>query len=178
MEVELAILMAFLYATICMIVSSCNYRPLGVVPFCLENVSQLIFVAILCLIAYTEGSPCTTTGWVVFAVYCAIILLLYLSQLMRTVNYIIDKDKVYDFQPKGVTRDEYGRKVHVGYINNGISKTAVVVENCEEISPDNPIKVKYSGNEYKEPLKVKFYEEERHEYVLYRFNIYVVKVDV
>ena len=179
MGVILSFILASLYAMACVLIGSySSQRPLTRASFYTVNAVMVCFALLCCVVAVTECQPQTVGGWVTFAVYCLIMSLLYLFLRMVTVNCIIDRDKVYDFKPKGAFNNEDGTKTYVGYIDNGVAQTPVIVNNCKEDLHIISIKVQYLGNCREKPFRVKLYDKEKQKHFLVDFRINVQKVEV
>ena len=178
MGVILAILLAFLYATVCLIMCGCTYQPPSRLMHVIYNVLMLFLGAVLCWICFTVTAPDTIGGFIAFGVYCLITSSSWLSQVLATKEYIIDKNKVYDFKPKWAFNNEDGTKTYVGYIDNGVAQTPVIVNNCKDDLHKVSIKVQYFGNCREQPFRVKLYNKERQKHLLVDFRIEVQKVEV
>ena len=180
MDVILSFLVAFLYATACMILCGCGYQPPSRFGNIVNNALMFFFAVMLCLVCLTETDPETVGGYIAFGAYCLIMFLLWFLQAWATKDYVIDKDRVYDFHPMGIAKDIKGQKLYVGYIKNGISEMAVIVDNCEPSTDfkDVSFKVRYNGNLDKGSIRVEFYDKEKQRYVMHHFNIHVRKVEV
>lgn len=175
----LSFILASLYAMACVLIGRIlDRQPLSRISFYVVNAIMFGFAVICCAIALTECQPETIGGWVVYTLYCLIMLLLYLFLKWFTVDCIIDRDKVYDFKPKGAFNNEDGTKTYVGYIDNGVAQTPVIVNNCKDDLHKVSIKVQYFGNCREQPFRVKLYDKERQKHLLVDFRIEVQKVEV
>ena len=173
-------LLLCVYAMISVLVTALN-NPLRPFVFYALSFGQAIVVGLVLYCVFQSVPIVTTAGYVVFAVYCFLFLLMWLFQVVCNIRNVIVPDKVYDFKLKWYIEEKNGNKTLLGTIKEGVFTTDVFVPDCTEDDLKNateaPIQVMLIENS-KKSVFVKIYDEKKktfHEYVYY---IHVAKANV
>ena len=159
-------LLIFCYAVVCVFIARKSFVPLTPLGFCLENAVQLVVIASVTYVIYNEVRA-------VAIFFGAIAVLLWMLQFFSTLNYIIDPEKIYDFHFRGCACDQYGNHFNVGYIDNGISKTPVIVDGCRGDLSKDQIMVRYNDNGRKKLVSVDFFDPKLQKFITGKFAVHV-----
>ena len=173
-------LLLCVYAMISVLVAASN-NPLRPFVFYALSFGQAIVVGLMLYGVFQSVQIVTTVGYVAFAIYCFLFLLLWLFQVVSNIRNVIVPDKVYDFKLEWHIEGKNGSKTLLGTIKEGFFTTNVFVSDCTDddlkTATKAPIQVILKGNTEKS-VPVRIYDEKKKTFHTYVYYIHTVKADV